>query len=106
METTCELVALEFDKIEGIDAPQHVRTVLFESDSKDGIYMPAAVLGDEQAIYLAAMFDGVATCIHLGHVFVPASWIEREYPSEDTDIALNVCVESVRSYMRSESCQK
>ena len=99
----CEMIALEFDDIspEG-DVPKYVRTILFESCEPDGIYLPACVFGHEQNIYTAALLDLAYTITHLDHVFVPASWVAKAMPSEDTDVAIRVCTEAVRIAIEQE----
>lgn len=44
------------------------------------VYVPAAIAGNEQAVFLCALNDGILGKRHLNHDYVPADWLAREYP--------------------------
>ena len=99
-----ELIALEFDNPINKRIPRHVRTVLFYSGSEDDIFIPASILGDEQAILLSCTFDGAPVSVHMGHVFCQLSWARREFSGDqDMEKAATVCVKSVRGYLSCEA---
>ena len=55
--------------------------------SDDGIvFAPAAIAGDEQKVFYAAMWEAIPVVTEYGHSHVPTNWMVREYP--DT---LEVC---------------
>ena len=55
--------------------------------SDDGIvFAPAAIAGDEQKVFYAAMWEAIPVVTEYGHSYVPTNWMVREYP--DT---LEVC---------------
>lgn len=49
--------------------------------SDDGIvFIPAAIGGNEQEVYLCTLFDATPSCCHLEHYFVPLTWLSSNYP--------------------------
>ncbi len=49
--------------------------------SSDGVvYVPAALAGNETAIFYCALNDCIPVENYLNHRYVPADWLAREYP--------------------------
>lgn len=58
--------------------PAWLRTVL---RSDDGIlFIPAILAGNEHPAFLCAIFDGIPYSMFKNHVFLPATWLKKEYP--------------------------
>lgn len=49
-------------------------------DSANQLWVPAAMAGNEQMVLLCASFDGEPVFLHDHHLYVRASWMEREHP--------------------------
>jgi hypothetical protein len=66
---------------EGKKLPLWKRTVIVDEQTGE-IYAPAAACPvGEEAVFYCCGFDGVLVMRHRNHLFVPLSWLEREYPS-------------------------
>lgn len=52
----------------------------FYDDATDRVYVPAAILGAEDAVAMMVMFDGVGLIREHGHLYVPADWMAAENP--------------------------
>lgn len=66
--------------------PEWFRTAGVSHDRE--VFLPAALAGDEKAIFLAAGWDGnVPIFMSKWHLYVPVEWLKKEYPevSEDVD---------------------
>jgi hypothetical protein len=59
-------------------APRWVGTA--HMDQNGTVYAAAAMVGNELAVTLAAMFDGTPTVLYRRHVFLPVNWIAENYP--------------------------
>jgi hypothetical protein len=49
-------------------------------NDKNTVFAPAAIAGNEQAIFLCDSFDGVPAVISKHHVYLPTAWLVKEYP--------------------------
>ena len=45
------------------------------------IFAPAAIAGNETAVFLCAGYDGVPCVVDAKHVYLPTDWLAREYPA-------------------------
>jgi hypothetical protein len=45
----------------------------------DEVFMPATIAGDEDQVFLLAILDNVAFIQNAGRIFLPASWLRRQY---------------------------
>lgn len=79
---------------EGKRLPAWARTAFVDDDGV--IFAPAAIAGNERAVLLCAMQDGVPLMSDKGHTYVPTSWIAQEYPSQ-----LGTCL-SIERRIRAE----
>jgi hypothetical protein len=67
--------------------------------SKGTVFLPARVVGNESAVFLAASWDGtVEAAIYRGHAFLPVDWLAEEYPAAADD--LRVVEQRVREAFR------
>lgn len=67
--------------------PQWMRSAAM-SDSGT-VFIPAAIAGDEKAVFLCAAYDGVEACVNRRHVFLPSRWVSSNYP-EIADICAKI----------------
>ena len=58
--------------------PKWIRSAGLADDGT--VYIPAAVSGNEQAALLSASWDGISMVSYLNHIFLPTSWLAKEYP--------------------------
>jgi hypothetical protein len=58
--------------------PEWQRSAAIDADG--AVYAPAVLAGNERAVFLCAAYDGVSAVTDGGHVFLPTSWLRREYP--------------------------
>lgn len=66
-------------------SPKWLRTAAVTDD--DQVFLPADIAGDARMVMLAAAWDGnVSMLIHLQHVYLPATWLAKEYPSISENI--------------------
>ncbi len=49
-------------------------------DENGEAFVPAALAGSETSILLTAAWDGVSLVTDADHVYLPLSWLTREYP--------------------------
>lgn len=57
------------------------RSLLVADDG--GLYAPAVAAGVTEAVaFYTAAYDGIAFIRHKKHLFLPLSWMRREYPEE------------------------
>ena len=60
------------------DAPRWERSAGLDDDG--GVWLPAAVVGNEALVYAKTDLDGEPLVLHDDHLFVRVSWLRREYP--------------------------
>ena len=81
----------------GKEPPEWMRTTFVDQESpyrdQDKAYVPIGRFGDATELFLCACYDGTPVLEDNGHVYVPVSWLMREYP-EFAD-QLQVLVERV-----------
>ncbi|MNV27958.1 hypothetical protein D3C71_1191280 [compost metagenome] len=70
---------IEFQQLDGKRHPAWKRT-LGVSEETGEVFVPAAMAG-EQNVLLCAAYDGTTVASNHGHVYVPASWLSREFPA-------------------------
>jgi hypothetical protein len=58
------------------------------------VFVPAAIAGDEDRAFLLAILDNVAFIKNTGRIFLPASWLRRQY--RDLAEVIDNIVRSVR----------
>lgn len=58
--------------------PRWVRSMGISDDGV--VFVPAAMAGNEQAVFLCTAYDGTASVTYLNHVFVSSTWLAKEYP--------------------------
>jgi hypothetical protein len=78
---------IEFNSPSDSKIPKWKRTLAVSHDGTT-IYMPAAVAGNETKIGMCASYDGVSAAVIHKHLFLPTSWLTREYP-DIADICAN-----------------
>jgi hypothetical protein len=44
------------------------------------VFAPAAIVGDEQRIFMLSTYDGGPAVIRNGHVYLPTEWLIKEFP--------------------------
>lgn len=44
------------------------------------VFVPAAITGREQEVFLCAAYDGTPYASYRNHVFVPSTWLAAEFP--------------------------
>lgn len=49
-------------------------------DDKNTVFAPAGIVGNEQAVMMCAAFDGIPAVISKHHIYLPTTWLIREYP--------------------------
>jgi hypothetical protein len=55
--------------------------------AEDGtVYLPAAICGNEQQVFMCATWDGVPLLSWGGHVYLPSDWLAEEYPLHADDV--------------------
>ena len=57
--------------------PEWMRTTFVDEDGR--MFLPCGIFTDELTATLCIANDGVPLVRHEGHVYAPASWLEREY---------------------------
>lgn len=70
---------IEFEQSSGKRHPKWMRTLVI-SDDGDEVFVPAAIAGNEDNVYLCTLFDGTATVSAHNHLYVPADWLAKEFP--------------------------
>jgi len=58
--------------------PKWKRSVIL-MDNGD-IYVPAGMVDNEDRLLLIAGFDGVPVIFEFHHLYMPITWLEKEYP--------------------------
>ena len=63
------------------NCPKWAARSFYDPDTGE-VFLPAIIGGDsEMSVLLSVGYDGTS-CIHdKGHLYVPLSWLEREYPA-------------------------
>lgn len=49
-------------------------------DDNGTVFAPAGITGNEQAVLLCACFDGVPAVVSKCHIYLPTTWLAKEYP--------------------------
>lgn len=44
------------------------------------IFVPAAITGREQEVFLCTAYDGTPHAKYRNHIFVPSTWLSTEFP--------------------------
>lgn len=44
------------------------------------IFVPAAITGREQEVFLCTAYDGTRIARYRNHLFVPSTWLAKEFP--------------------------
>lgn len=50
-------------------------------DTDGVVYVPAAIGGCEELVYLSAMFDGARMAMDGPHAYVDSRWMAKEFPA-------------------------
>ena len=69
------------------DIPQWMRCAALADDGT--IFAPAAIVGDEGLVFLAASWDDMPCVIDGDHYYFPTHWMAREWP-DIADICLRI----------------
>lgn len=72
------MIWLESENVVGKNFPKWVRSVGISEDGT--VFVPAAIAGNEQEVFLCTAYDGAAVATYRNHVFVPATWLAKEFP--------------------------
>lgn len=70
---------IEYQETEKGRIPVWKRTLGVSEDTGE-VFVPGAMAGEEQ-VQLCAAFDGTTIASNHGHIYVPANWLSREFPS-------------------------
>lgn len=69
---------IEVENLEGKKIPRWKRSA---GQSKEGVvFVPAAMTGNENEVFLCACYDGTPVAHYLNHLYVPADWLAVEFP--------------------------
>lgn len=72
----------EFPNQPGKDVPQWHRTSGITADGT--VFVPSVVTGvGEPEVMLCVAYDSTPSVRHLGHLYVPAEWVSREFPAQE-----------------------
>ncbi|WP_440985135.1 hypothetical protein ACQHIH_18580 [Xanthomonas sontii] len=89
---------IEYKQQDGKLIPAWKRT-LGVSEETGEVFVPAAMAG-EQDVLLCAAYDGTTVASNHNHVYVPASWLSREFP--DTKELCDIMVTRAREALDTE----
>ncbi|WP_448477115.1 hypothetical protein [Pseudoxanthomonas mexicana] len=67
------------DAVPGSSEPAWTRTVLLSDDGL--VFIAAALAGNEKSVAACAAFDGVPTVKIGTHIYLPTTWIAKDYPA-------------------------
>ncbi len=59
--------------------PKWKRSVGLSNESV--VFVPAAIAGNENNVYLCAAYDASQTVRYLNHIYVSADWLAIEFPN-------------------------
>ena len=91
---------LEWEQLPGKRFPRWKRTLGFEKESGE-VFVPAAIARSEKEVHLCALYDGTRVAVTHKHLYVPASWISKEFP--ETKEIVDVMVESAKKSIEASS---
>ena len=63
------------------NAPDWAQTALYDEED-DIIFLPSALVGNEYIVKLNASLKGIEVVEDEGHIYIPISWIRKEYASK------------------------
>ncbi|PHN33537.1 hypothetical protein [Pseudomonas sp. ICMP 561] len=72
------MIWLEIENPEGKKIPKWMRTLGVSEDHS--IFVPAAIGGNEMSVSLCTAYDGTAMVTYRNRVFVPSTWMSKEFP--------------------------
>lgn len=90
---------IEYEQNDGKHIPAWMRT-LGVSEETGEVFVPAAMAGNEQNVLLCTAYDGTIVASNHNHVYVPASWLSREFP--DTKELCDIMVTRARETLDTE----
>ena len=70
---------IEYQQLDRKKLPRWKRTLGFEEKTGE-VFVPAAVGGNEHEVFLCALYDGTPVAEAHKHIYVPASWLAKEFP--------------------------
>ena len=83
---------VEMENPEGKKIPKWKRSAGFSNEST--VFVPAAIAGSENEVYLCAAYDGTQTVTYLNHIYVPAEWLGSEF--SDTAAICEIMSKNIR----------
>lgn len=89
---------IEYQQPDGKRIPAWKRTLGISEETGE-VFVPAAMAG-EQNVLLCASYDGTAVATNHSHLYVPASWLSREFP--DTKELCDIMTARARETLDSE----
>ncbi|MDT4861275.1 hypothetical protein FQZ97_958750 [compost metagenome] len=81
--TAKQIEWFEFPNQPGKNVPQWHRTSGIAADGT--VFVPsvvAGVPGGEAEVMLCIAYDSTPSARHLGHLYVPADWVAKEFPGQ------------------------
>jgi len=87
----------EQEQPEGKKIPKWMRT-FGVSENGGEVFVPAAIAGNEQKIFLCVAYDGTPSAQNHKHLYVPASWLSKEFP--DTKELCDLIIARAREAMQ------
>jgi hypothetical protein len=79
----------ELEQPEGKKLPAWRRTFGVSEEGNE-VFVPAAIAGNEQKVFLCVNYDGTPFAHVHNHVYVPAIWLSKEFP--DTKELCNIII--------------
>lgn len=72
------MIWLETENPSGKKMPKWIRSLGISDDGV--VFVPAAIGGNEQNVFLCTAYDGASAATYRNHVFVPSTWLSKEFP--------------------------
>ncbi|AZZ76948.1 MULTISPECIES: hypothetical protein [unclassified Pseudomonas] len=69
---------ISIEQAERKKIPEWARSIGITDDGR--VFVPAAIGGTEQEVYLCLAYDGTECVQYLKHYFVPVDWMASEFP--------------------------
>jgi hypothetical protein len=89
----------EVPQPEGKKLPKWTRSAAISDDGK--VFIPCAIGGDEQEVFLCTLYDHTPSVEYLNHHYVPSDWLAKEFP--DAKETAEFIASKIRSWYNSEN---
>ena len=95
-----EIIWFEVEEFQNKKIPKWQRSAAISSDGV--VFVPSAIAGDEQEVYLCTLFDSTPSLRYLDHIYVPTNWLTEEFPNtteacKQTELKLRQAMKSNKS---------